>query len=281
MKGSLSHLLVLSLVAALATGCHKKPVAAAGPTPAVAPKTAAADATPSKGTPAAPGAEAKADLALVNPDYEAWFRKYHLDLNDPSMLDADPDGDGYTNREEFLANTDPLDATSHPNSHAESGAGMHASIRLKEYSQVDEPFILKSVQGDTAMIERRDDGAAKVEEVKSGQTLRGSALRVEKVQSRRDDHDKDGNAIDSSRVTLRNPATKKELILVKDLPTRSPLTSAVLSSLDGRTTLTVRRGETFTWPGPQGGSYRVIELGPDQAILQDAASGKVWTIPKN
>jgi hypothetical protein len=55
-------------------------------------------------------------------------QKYKLDLNDIKMLDADADGDGASNRDEFLAGTDPTDPNSRP--------GVHATIRLKEYDEV-------------------------------------------------------------------------------------------------------------------------------------------------
>jgi len=43
-----------------------------------------------------------------------WEVKYDLNPNDPSDANADKDNDGFTNLEEFLANTDPTDAKSHP-----------------------------------------------------------------------------------------------------------------------------------------------------------------------
>ena len=46
------------------------------------------------GSPSALAAAAPAaDEAKTNGDFEAWFKKYKLDLNDPKMLDADPVAD--------------------------------------------------------------------------------------------------------------------------------------------------------------------------------------------
>ena len=45
---------------------------------------------------------------------DSWELEYGLDPLDPADFDQDPDGDGYTNLEEFRADTDPQDKGSHP-----------------------------------------------------------------------------------------------------------------------------------------------------------------------
>ena len=45
---------------------------------------------------------------------DAWEQKYKLDPRDASDKDKDPDGDTFTNIEEFAAKTDPNDPDSHP-----------------------------------------------------------------------------------------------------------------------------------------------------------------------
>jgi hypothetical protein len=51
----------------------------------------------------------------VGADMQSWLQSYFGDLSLSNMLDvasADPDGDGLTNAEEFLAQTDPTDVLS-------------------------------------------------------------------------------------------------------------------------------------------------------------------------
>ena len=43
-----------------------------------------------------------------------WEKKYGLNLNDAADADLDKDNDGFTNREEFEAKTDPTDPKAHP-----------------------------------------------------------------------------------------------------------------------------------------------------------------------
>ena len=101
----ISSLLPLALAAALAS-CGKQE-ATVIETPVQAPD-AAAPAAVVRGT------EKPALSPEDTTQLEAWWKKYNLDPNDAAQLVADPDGDGYSNREEFLADTNPRDPNSLP-----------------------------------------------------------------------------------------------------------------------------------------------------------------------
>ncbi|MGB8167476.1 MAG: Amuc_1099 family pilus-like system protein [Chthoniobacteraceae bacterium] len=210
------------------------------------------------------------DGTAGNADFEAWFKKHKLDLNDPKMLDADPDGDGFSNRDEFLADTDPHDANSMP--------GIHKTIRLKEFSEVRLPLIVESVEGDKARI-RRTDGDGKVETVKVGDSVKGLPLKVEKIEQI-NDTDKEGKPIDRSMVLLEDAGSKERLTLVKDMPARTAASFAMLTSADGNTTIKVKQGDTFKWPGDDTASYKVIDLREDQVVLQQLENKKMWTVAR-
>ena len=202
--------------------------------------------------------------------YEAWFKKHHLDLNDPQMLDADSDGDGFSNRDEFMADTDPHDANSRP--------GIHNQMRLKQYTEVRLPVILEEVSGDTARV-RRLDGQERTESVRPGQTMKGLHWKVERMQSKQD-VDKNGDPVDLSSLTLTDTDTNERTILMKNLPTRTGDTFAELTSQDGATAIKVKQGDTFHWPDESGPAFKVIDLRPDQIVVQEIATRKMWTIPK-
>ncbi len=310
MQGSLRLLTAVALSASLLTACGRKkeeqvestppaeqPAEAAQP--AVAPasvpneglqQVAAAPAQIIESSPqveipvppdapvATPPQTVPTELAQSDALYEAWFRKYNLDLNDPNMLDADADGDGVSNGDEFMADTNPRDAKSMPARAAAAKVDSHSGLKLKKYTEVQVPVVLEEIEGNTARI-RRLDQEDKVETVRAGQTLEGLGLKVEKVRSRRMT-DKHGSTVDASQVTLEDPETNKKTLLVKDMPARSSASYAVLTSEDGESSITVHQGESFEWPKGSGTTYTVMDLRDDQAVLQDESTGRTWTVKK-
>lgn len=289
MKTPLRHFAVVLAAAATLAACKKKEVEVAHEAEqalpaeeqvAPAPSGNGAGATADKALldapmpaerPAAGGAQIPPPAAGTagNAEFEAWFKKHHLDLNEPAMLDADPDGDGASNRDEFLADTDPRDPNARP--------GVHKAIRLKEFSEVRLPVIVEAVEGDKARL-RRTDGGGKVETVKAGDQLSGLPLKVERVAQIRD-VDKGGNPVDRSIVMVEDSASKERLTLVKDMPARTAASFAILTSADGAT-LKVKQGEIFQWPGGATTSYKVIELREDQVVLQEVENRKMWTVTR-
>lgn len=274
------RLAIVCLLSLLAAGCRKKedPVAVIEEAEASLPP--AEQLTPPVPTPreverSAPTVEAAAAVQEPLPPasedaYVAWFAKHQLDLNDPKMLDADSDSDGASNRDEFLADTNPHDPQSRP--------GLHQEMRLKEYTEVRLPVVLESVEGDTARIKRLD-GGERVETVKRGETIKGLRWKVEKMSAKKDT-DKEGNLIDVSNLTLTDPETNERAMLMKDLPTRTSDSFAEITTPGGGPTLKVRQDQVFRWPNANGTEFKVVDLREDQVIVQELATRKMWTIPR-
>jgi hypothetical protein len=66
---------------------------------------------------------------------------------------------------------------------------------------------------------------------------------------------------------LDDPDTKEKFVLIKDLPARASATSALLTSIDGKTTLKVKEGQVL--PGRMNRVYSyVVELRGAQVIVQ-------------
>jgi hypothetical protein len=95
-----------------------------------------------------------------------WLYDHDLNMQDANIATADTDGDGYTNTEEFLANTDPKDKNSNP--------GLQTKIEYKEV--VKDPMTIKfnTYLDDKDMTFRRTEPADKAfntEHIKVGDTF--------------------------------------------------------------------------------------------------------------
>ena len=200
--------------------------------------------------------------------FEAWCRKYGLDPKDPGMLDADPDRDGFSNREEYIAGTNPLDPHSMP--------GMLDGVVMKEMREVRVPVILREVKGGKARVQRLD--APGMEEWEQGTTVKGLPYRVTAVKQEVK-ADKHGVFSDVSQLTLENTDTKESVVLIRDLPARSSETYAILVGPD-KVEQKIHVDEVIELPGQKGKKFKVIELRPEQVVIEEIGTRRPLTIPK-
>ena len=274
MKKPARLLLSLTFTIALA-GCQKAGTVSVEPSHPVPPaenaESAVADAAPAQAQATKPEkGDDNALFAGLSPEdrekYEAWFKKYNLST-DPAVLDQDSDGDGYSNREEFLAGTNPRDPLSLP--------GVVEGVSVKEVKEVSVPIILREVKDGKARVEWREGGAQ--EELKQGSQPKGLPYRVTGVR-REVKADKHGVFTDVSNVTLENPDTKEKILLVRDLPARSSETHAIITGADG-VEQKVRLDETITLPGQGTKKFKVMELRQDQVVVEEISTKRPLTIP--
>ena len=200
-------------------------------------------------------------------EYEAWFRKYGLKF-DAATLAADTDGDGYSNREEFLAGTNPLDPNSMP--------GMVDGVSMKELKDVRVPIILRAVKDGKAQVERTDKPGR--EELREGSQPAGLPYRVTSIKQEVK-ADKHGVFTDVSQLTMENPGTKEIVVLVRDMPARSSETHAIIAGTDG-VEQKIHVDEVISLPGMKGRQFKVLELRPDQVVVEEIGTKRPLTIPK-
>jgi hypothetical protein len=203
-----------------------------------------------------------------NAKFDAWCAKNGLDSKNPAMLDADTDGDGFTNREEYIAATNPRDPNSVP--------GMLDGVVMKELKDVRVPVILRGVKEGKAQIERLD--VPRTEEWEQGTVVNGLPYRVTAVK-KEVKADKHGVFSDVSQVSLENTDTKESVVLIRDLPARSSETHAILTVRNG-VELKVRVDEVIELPGEKDRQFRVLELRPDQVVIEEVGTRRPLTIPK-
>jgi hypothetical protein len=122
------------------------------------------------------------------------------------------------------------------------------------------------------------DGTKSQEKLSKGDTIRGTKLKVDRVESR-SDVDKHGEKVEITQVILTDADTGDRVIALKDSPTRTSASFATLVDDEGKSVLKVLEGDSFEWPSEPGVKYKVIDLRHDQVVVKDEQSGKTITIP--
>ncbi len=235
------------------------------PLPAATPAAVTTEQTqplPDKTTPSA---------SVAAPSEEEWFKKHNLDLSDSAMLTADPDADGFSNRDEYLSDTDPHNASSAP--------PRAVRLRLSKTNEGRLPIILESVSGTRATIRRVNSGDTVT--VSTGEAVPGTSFTVESVRKRaHTDKTSDGKLSDVSEATLKNSQDGEKVTLVRGLSTRGRGSNAELYLEGEGRTIQVRPSEEFSLPNDNNRRYQVVDIRPTQVVLRENASGTVFTVTK-
>src|SRR5467141_3767315 len=100
-----------------------------------------------------------------------WLEQFGLPIADANVLEQDPDGDGFTNLEEWQGHTNPTDRNSHPEYYT----------KLKLISASEEPFrlIFSSWMADTYQINTIDFNQP-TQFLKVGDTIKGTRFKIAK-----------------------------------------------------------------------------------------------------
>ncbi|HEX8373089.1 MAG TPA: Amuc_1099 family pilus-like system protein [Chthoniobacterales bacterium] len=211
-------------------------------------------------------AELLKDLkSLKTSSEEAWWAKYGLDLNDKDIFTKDADEDGFTNSEEFLADTSPIDPSSHPPSAGKLGwAGYHRESL---------PYSLSKVEEDTAVLQ---DASGTQVKAKTGETV--GDWTVTKVRGRKS-YDKDGEPYDGSDMVVTDKDGQK-IRLVPGVQPPAATSYAAVKVPFSEEAQHLRVGQEFTLPNDGKRKYVVLDLREDQVVIKETETGETFTIAK-
>ncbi len=147
-----------------------------------------------------------------------WLQQFGLPMQDADVLDQDPDGDGFTNLDEWAGHTNPTDAKSHPD--------YLTKLKLKSFTQ--EPFrlVFSSWVGDTFAI-NTIDLKQPTQFLKIGDMIPGTQFKIMKFEEKYQPNQY-GTNVDVSELTLRHQETGEELKLIKEQVAMSPESVATL-----------------------------------------------------
>ena len=216
---------------------------------------------------------------------DVWETKYGLDVaqND---ADADKDGDGFTNAEEFAAGTDPSDKNSHP----DYFDSLKLALPLKETVL---PFYLRSYMKTPSGMKleffdpkRRNDYGKNGYRysVFVGEAIGDTGFTAKSFEQKEKKQKIKGSnverAVDVSAATIVRKDDGKELVVALDEKRKPVDVEATLEFSRGETkTFVVRAGATIDL---YGNKYKVVEVKSvgkgAKVTLEDSLLGKIRTV---
>ena len=209
------------------------------------------------------GLPATLKTAEVHPPVpNEWLEQFGLPIADADVLDQDPDGDGFTNLEEWQAHTNPVDKKSHPD----------YISKLKMKSSSEEPFRLifsswvRGPEGETYGI-NTIDLKQPTQFLRVGDTIGGTRFKVVKFKEKYQTNQY-GTRVDVSELTLQNEETREQLTLVKEKVAMSPESVATfVYSWGGRQEFEVRQDQEFSLKPQEEIKYKLIDVQLTKAVI--------------
>ncbi len=200
--------------------------------------------------------------SLHPPVPNAWLVANKLPLLDQRVLLDDPDGDGFTNLDEYLGKTDPNDKESHP--------PYLTKLFLKRFIQKPFRLVFAARVGETVQINTQDLDQP-TQFLKVGAVIGGTKFKIvdfkpiEKVDA------EVGIKRDMSEVTLENMETNERIVLVKEMTVNSPDSYALLTYVWEGRDFQLKKNEEFSLKPENGIKYRLLDVSATGAIIVNVA----------
>lgn len=239
----------------------------------------------------------ESDIELFPGISNAWILEHNLDYTDATLPESDPDRDGFTNLEEFMAKTNPRDAQSRP------AAWTKLRLRDVEIEQMQIIFTGRLPTGE-AMI--NSVASADSTELKGGPVgpskryAKGQQIKVVKYRPGFEVTTDDevtpffladikteerpvaatGGTAEVSFITLKTKDEATEVVLEQQVPQVSPFSRVTFvdTSAPGNEPFTIRSNETLP-PLPDGTTYKLIDVTEKKAIIQNLDTGEQHEVP--
>ena len=207
------------------------------------------------------------DEAGVDGIAPAWKEQYGFSLSDPTVADQDPDMDGFTNKEEYLGKTDPLNAESRP--------PYTSKLRLVKFEAKPYSFQftgINQVGGEVffqVKLSNPRDKKNRSNSLRKGEEFEGWVVQdYREKKGERENPKMHGVMLpyDESELEIYNPVTDKKLILIMKQKLDAPILTGTLMDLIDQKTYTVEEGHEFLYRDKK---YRVKKMSETGAVLSE------------
>jgi len=189
-----------------------------------------------------------------------WLEEHSLPITVGDVLSQDPDGDGFSNLEEWQNHTRPRDKDSHP--------AFIAKLKMKSF--VQEPFRLVFASWvDQTFAINTNDLREPTQFLKIGDPIRGTKFKLVKFTEKHEPN-RYGTRIDVSELTLENQETGEHLNLVKERIMISPESVAnFVYEWGERKEFAVKKDQEFSLKPEEQIKYKLIDVQPGKAVIVD------------
>jgi hypothetical protein len=187
-----------------------------------------------------------------------WLEQFGLPIADADVLTQDPDGDGFTNLDEWQFHNNPTDKSSHPD--------YLTKLKMKSFTR--EPFRMRfdSWVEDTYGI-NTIDLKEPTQFLKLGDTIRGTEFKIVKF-TEKSEVNSIGTNVDVSELLLEHETTREQLTLIKEKTAVSPESVAnFIYSWGTPREFPVRKDQEFSLPPHDEIKYKLIDVQPDKAVI--------------
>jgi hypothetical protein len=188
-----------------------------------------------------------------------WLEEFGLPLTEGDVLNQDPDGDGFTNLDEWAGHSNPTAKDSHP--------PYAAMLKLKSVTEETFPLIFSSSVEETYAINNVDLHIP-TQFLKVGDVVAKTSFKITGYTEKYDT-DKYGTKVDVSELTLEQTETHDKVTLVKGKTATSPESVAnFLYTWGGaEETMAVKKEEEFSLKPLPEIKYKLLEVQSDKAII--------------
>jgi len=193
-----------------------------------------------------------------------WFEQFGLSVADADALTQDPDGDGFSNLDEFEGHTNPTDKNSHPD--------FVTKLKLKAFTQ--EAFRLKFSSWNPSS-ETFEINAIDLKEptqyLKIGDIISGTHFKLVKFTEKKATNPATGGENDVSELQLEHTENHSQLTLVLQQVATSPESVATFSYFWPCTAppeeIKVRKEQEFSLKSQEEIKYKLVDVQPGKAVI--------------
>jgi len=187
-----------------------------------------------------------------------WFEQYALAIEDADALEQDPDGDGFSNLDEWQGNTDPTNKDSHPD--------YLTKLHLVSATEESFPYMFSSWVGGTFAINAIDQSEP-TQFLKKGDVIRGTDFKIVKFTEKHD-RNQYGTRIDVSELLLEHRDSKAQVTLVKEKVATSPqFVATFVYTWGGRREFEVRKDQEFSLKPVEEIRYKLVNVQSNKAVI--------------